>query len=85
MQANADAADLLGSGEALAYAVGTCVAIVDLPRMKIAAVLAGCHRYARPLLLDAIRGVRRAAVHLPYAFQAGPTMSLRRHQLFLYL
>lgn len=50
MQANADAADLLDSGEALAYAVGTCVAIVDIARMKIAAVLAGCHRYAWPFL-----------------------------------
>ena len=56
VQANADAADLLGSGEALAYAVGTSIAIVDIPRMKIATVLAGCHRCSLTLWQGATSG-----------------------------
>ncbi len=43
-QANADAADVLGLGEALAYGVASSVGVVDVRRMKLATVLAGGHR-----------------------------------------
>lgn len=46
LQANADAADILGAGEALAYGVGSAVAVTDVRRMKLATVLAGGHRGA---------------------------------------
>ena len=45
-QGNTDAADILGAGEALAYGVGSAVAVADVRRMKLATVLAGGHRGA---------------------------------------
>jgi hypothetical protein len=45
-QGNIDAADILGAGEALAYGVGSAVAVADVRRMKLATVLAGGHRGA---------------------------------------
>ena len=45
-QANIDAVDVLGAGEAVAYGVGSAVAVADVRRMKLATVLAGGHRGA---------------------------------------